>query len=335
MIKIFKNLLLILFLLNIHQQVQAKPIPPGSGEGDVPANILFLIDSSASMQRMMNNRDAIEGTNGFAVDNDGNYLINQSRRLGIVKFFSADGTRDRSYNNNIGRFRGGNMTCANVSNHSSYSPGTINILANHSAEMEFADDISTDGGTTTEDVYFFRTANRRAIIGISEDGQNCRFYIPISMTHIQGVDVVKIGTEHFLFVTGRWGRSNRFQSVNLSTGQSSLQNFGRRGSWNSAGRCMRDSWWNAVTSDASMLYLECRRHLVGYALTRNGATYQVSGGNVGPTEQFASVARGNLDTQLAPVSGFEISPEDDDILVITSSTRNVIQKSRVNWYYYT
>ena len=47
MIKIFKNLLLILFLLNIHQQVQAKPIPPGSGEGDVPANILFLIDSSA------------------------------------------------------------------------------------------------------------------------------------------------------------------------------------------------------------------------------------------------------------------------------------------------
>ena len=47
----------------------------------MPANILFLIDSSASMQRMMNNRDAIEGTNGFAVDNDGNYLLNQSRRL--------------------------------------------------------------------------------------------------------------------------------------------------------------------------------------------------------------------------------------------------------------
>ena len=326
MIKIFKNLLLILFLLNIHQQVQAKPIPPGSGEGDVPANILFLIDSSASMQRMMNNRDAIEGTNGFAVDNDGNYLINQSRRLGIVKFFSADGTRDRSYNGNVGRFRGGNLLCANVSNGSGYSPGTINIVANHTAEMEFADDISTNGGATTEDVYFFRTADRRAIIGISEDGKDCRFYIPISMTLTQGVDVVKVGTEHFLFVTGRWGRTNRFQSVNLSTGQSSSQNFGRRGSWDSVGRCSRDSWWNAVTSDASMMYLECRRHLHGYALTRNGATYQVTGGNARPTERFNSVSRGNLDTQLAPVQGFEISPEDDDILVIASRTRNVIQK---------
>ena len=44
---IFSSLFFLLILLN--QNVFSKPIPPGSGEGDVPANILILLDSSASM----------------------------------------------------------------------------------------------------------------------------------------------------------------------------------------------------------------------------------------------------------------------------------------------
>ena len=31
------------------QSSYSKPIPPGSGAGDIPANILFLLDNSASM----------------------------------------------------------------------------------------------------------------------------------------------------------------------------------------------------------------------------------------------------------------------------------------------
>ena len=41
MIKILKYFLFIIFLLDFNLQVQAKPVPPGSGEGDVPANIYF------------------------------------------------------------------------------------------------------------------------------------------------------------------------------------------------------------------------------------------------------------------------------------------------------
>ena len=44
--KIIKYFLLIVFLLDFNVQVEAKPVPPGSGEGDVAANIIFLIDSS-------------------------------------------------------------------------------------------------------------------------------------------------------------------------------------------------------------------------------------------------------------------------------------------------
>ena len=53
MMKILKYFLFAFLFLSLYSevQVQAKPVPPGSGEGDVPANILFLIDSSASMSR--------------------------------------------------------------------------------------------------------------------------------------------------------------------------------------------------------------------------------------------------------------------------------------------
>ena len=61
MIRIFKYFLFAFLFLNLYSEVQSKPVPPGSGEGDVPANILFLIDSSASMSRRISNRDAVFG----------------------------------------------------------------------------------------------------------------------------------------------------------------------------------------------------------------------------------------------------------------------------------
>ena len=49
-----KNLIkffgLLILILNINQSTNAKPLPPGSGEGDVPANILILLDNSTSMR---------------------------------------------------------------------------------------------------------------------------------------------------------------------------------------------------------------------------------------------------------------------------------------------
>ena len=47
--RVFKYFLVLVFFLNLNQIANSKPVPPGSGEGDVPANILILLDSSASM----------------------------------------------------------------------------------------------------------------------------------------------------------------------------------------------------------------------------------------------------------------------------------------------
>ena len=49
--KIYKILIIFLFALFINKSIHAKPIPPGAGQGDVAANILFLVDSSDSMKR--------------------------------------------------------------------------------------------------------------------------------------------------------------------------------------------------------------------------------------------------------------------------------------------
>ena len=45
----YKILSFLIFILCIGQPIKAKPLPPGSGEGDVKANILILLDSSNSM----------------------------------------------------------------------------------------------------------------------------------------------------------------------------------------------------------------------------------------------------------------------------------------------
>ena len=47
-------LLLTFFIIIISSQSSySKPVPPGSGAGDVPANILFLLDNSKSMNVSM------------------------------------------------------------------------------------------------------------------------------------------------------------------------------------------------------------------------------------------------------------------------------------------
>ena len=74
---IFSSLFFLLILLN--QNVVSKPIPPGSGEGDVPANILILLDSSASMRNKIIAGDGIENPGDVVEIADGNLIIGEGR----------------------------------------------------------------------------------------------------------------------------------------------------------------------------------------------------------------------------------------------------------------
>jgi len=94
MIKNFK-IFIFIFTILFTSNVNAKPIPPGAGEGDVAANILFLVDSSASMGRWIGS-DGLGTVRGVSYDSNGNILIGpDSQDLGMDDKEATETTGDR------------------------------------------------------------------------------------------------------------------------------------------------------------------------------------------------------------------------------------------------
>ena len=104
--KLFKILIsnLLFLLIVFNQNAISKAIPPGSGEGDVPANILILLDSSASMKRKIISGDGIENPGDVIELSDGNIIIGEGN-LGFAKINTTDKTVDNSFSNNNRNFR--------------------------------------------------------------------------------------------------------------------------------------------------------------------------------------------------------------------------------------
>mgnify|MGYP001252001085 CR=1 FL=1 len=92
--KIISGFLLFLILTTT---ANTKPIPPGSGEGDVPANILFLLDSSISMRHDIVGGVGVQGGVDWAVELDDGNIIAAENGKGIFKFLIADGKRDSTF----------------------------------------------------------------------------------------------------------------------------------------------------------------------------------------------------------------------------------------------
>ena len=86
--KYIKYFLITFFSLTfvLNNNVLSKPLPPGSGEGDVPANILIILDTSASMSGSTFTGDAIDIPRGLILLNDDDVIVGLSNKGGVVKF---------------------------------------------------------------------------------------------------------------------------------------------------------------------------------------------------------------------------------------------------------
>ena len=85
---LFKLFSLLILIINFNQTSYAKPLPPGSGEGDVPANILILLDSSDSMRRTLG--DGIPAISSFTIDGNGNRVLTSAEvKLGGLYLFNS------------------------------------------------------------------------------------------------------------------------------------------------------------------------------------------------------------------------------------------------------
>ena len=90
MIKTIKTFLILFVFFSYNQVGFSKPLPPGSGSGDVPANILFLLDSSISMNRQIG--AGIPHISSMTIDDDGNKILTSvDRRTGGIYKFNSDG----------------------------------------------------------------------------------------------------------------------------------------------------------------------------------------------------------------------------------------------------
>ena len=122
---IISNLFIVLIALN--QNAISKPLPPGSGAGDVPANILILLDSSASMNRRLSSGNGIENPGDIVEDSDGNLIVGEGN-LGFVKILTADNTVDRTFAAGNRNFRGSATDTCTLDGTNNSTVRTINNL---------------------------------------------------------------------------------------------------------------------------------------------------------------------------------------------------------------
>ena len=109
----------LVLLFSLSSNVFAKALPPGSGIGDVPANVLILLDKSGSMGARMTSGVGIYYPESVAFDSNGDVYAGQYATYGIKKFTYATNAVDSSFASS-GVYRGS-------SNCRSYYPRAMKV----------------------------------------------------------------------------------------------------------------------------------------------------------------------------------------------------------------
>ena len=133
-IKIFIIKLLFLFFV-LNNNVFSKPLPPGSGAGDVPVNILLLLDSSESMSSNPFGGDALSPIGDVMLLDSGDVLVGQWNGGGIVKMDYDNEEIDTSFASNTSVFFGSKpkwLSCTLETENQWSRTGTISSMAKSS-----------------------------------------------------------------------------------------------------------------------------------------------------------------------------------------------------------
>ena len=316
MFRIFKVFIFFIALV-FSNNANAKPVPPGAGDGDVPANILFLVDSSASMGRWIGT-DGLGRATGVSYDSQGRILISQNirRSIGSVIRYTADGERDTTFRP-IRRIP--NMGCSQETDRNRAISGR-NFRA--ASTVKFVEGLSSTV-INNENIIFANSRERRFnnfIFGFSENGTTCRFALGTpggSVIHDFDIKIIN-GTPH-MFVIGRgWrARSSFFKSCDLSTMQCNTQTLDRN-------HIARFSNRMSVNNEGTIVYISDNRtgDLVGHTLTPMGSTYEIGA----ETRRCTSVNSPELTSQVMSATAVEVSPDNSNIVYITSHLSHALQK---------
>jgi|TARA_B110000914_G_scaffold68231_1_gene59604 type IV pilus assembly protein PilY1 len=308
---IISNLFIALVVLN--QNAISKPLPPGSGSGDVPANILILLDSSASMRRPLISGSGIAIPNDIVEDVDGNLIVAE-RNYGFIKILTADNTVDRTFANNNRNFKGNRRDSCQIGGR---QDSRVKVIQN----LSYATNVS---GTTDDVIY--GNDKKGKIVGINKAGECVEVIYPPFAPYT--MEVRTINSEDHLFTsgvhkTGRRGPTSvRFYTKNLTTGVESNcgGNFSKI---SSLGRVIQNTSSDLTVDNAGeFIYYTWNGSIYGYNLTSDGS-------NFCPTDDgtFAKeYVKGTTSSTHRAASAIQVSPESNSVIYIASGSENVVQR---------
>ena len=313
---IFSSLFFLLILLN--QNVFSKPIPPGSGEGDVPANILILLDSSASMRNKIIAGDGIENPGDVVETGDGDLIIGEGK-LGFAKILTEDKALDTSFANNKRNFRGSNTDTCSIGGTRDSTVGFINdlgVATNLHATY-------TDAGVTEIIYGADSNSDYGKVVGITPTGTCVEVISHTDLGSFQpiGMEVRTIGGEDHLFVSGRkWsgGWHARFYTKNLTTNESTTCDSDYGGS---LGAVIKRGWDLTVDRQGNHIYYIWASQVYGYELTKRGNNYCPT-----DTSYDRRYTKSNSGNKVRPTVGIDMARDADDIMYLISRNRNLVQK---------
>jgi len=323
------NILIALAVLIIVPKVYAKPIPPGSGEGDVPANILFLLDSSLSM------KSAVDGGTYLGLDgvewsvelSDGNIIAGEKNK-GVVKILTADNKIDTTFADNEKNFRG-NDEDPNCSNEDSTTTGTD------------SGDISSNG------TIWFLEPGKSKIVAIDSTGK-CVGVIYKIRTKIQWpkyLEIRNIGGDDILFVAGRTWKAGAHAKV----GYLYVQNIG-------SGSTLNGAYKNCDIASHQIQHTVKEDKAISMTVSKDGTYYhfsranriysfetndqgnnlycpeknEVSTINAGTNKMRDRDGQSYIGSDLNSIYSIRASSDDDDVVYVTSKNSHTLQKVEID-----
>ena len=304
---------ILLLIIIFTESVFSKPIPPGSGEGDVPANILFLLDNSLSMRNTITEGAGIDAVLDLVELDSGDLILAQGRGRGLLKITWATEALDTDFADADGA--GGNAPSVRFRGLASdpNCGGANSVLMSNPQSLGIS---KIGDGDTTNDIIWATDRLGQKIVAIDVDGK-CEEVINLTW-QVRALTVRAFGGNDHLIAVG----PNRIYTRNLSTGVIGTGCSIATGDLATRSRGTVSIALDGADGTPEFLYVVHAGHIYRYPVTGDNATTYC------PSTTRANVfSHNNWGTaNHRRAQAIEMDTDSDSIIYVSSRTRHKIQK---------
>ena len=335
--KLFKTFILFILCINFNQFTNAKPLPPGSGSGDVPANILILLDSSKSMNNLVGDGMPTVNSGTIVWNGDRVFSYNHKNHGGLYKFNST-GSRTNwttddydlslwwanktTLPHNNGTTKTGQWCDYGLHPYKGNAFKNAYVTENRALSgVKFVTGVTVKNtNISNENLLFIGQAQPKnknsAFIAIDEN-YNCRLAIfpdPKSgkKSNVNlGFDVSQNASGEMIFVGhGRISKDGFMITCNFSQGKCDLKNARGKGKTTNYGRLF-DGKSLRLNSDSTMVYIADDGDVIGYKMSTG--TYPMIGSF---REKYCDGSASATGTEVRYIDYFDIIRNNKGTLLV-------------------